>query len=116
MKVFVTTNLGENESVDSDQQQRLDSLKDVKKHLTNSVQLVDNEKDADIVLKVLTTSPDTVFVLLTAGDYQATFLGSTVPPMLQFSKWSTAGTDAVDRIKKWIRQNHDKLISRRSKQ
>jgi len=116
MKVFVTTEtVGENEFADSDQQQRLDSVKDVKKHLANSVQLVDSEKDADIVLKVLPTSPDTAYVLLAAGDYNATFIGSTVPPLL-FGKWLTAGNDAVNQIKKWIKQNHDKLIARRSKQ
>jgi len=117
IKVLVTTKtVGENEFAGNDQQQRLDSVKDVKKHLTNSVQLVDGEKDADIILEVVTTSPDMVFVLLTAGDYKATFVGSTAPPMLQFGKWSTAGNDAADQIKKWIKQNHDKLIAGRSKQ
>jgi len=117
IKVLVTTKtVGENEFAGNDQQQRLDTVKDVKKHLTNSVQLVDSEKDADIILEVVTTSPDMVFVLLTAGDYKATFVGSTAPPMLQFGKWSTAGNDAADKIKKWIKQNHDKLSAGRSKQ
>lgn len=141
IKVFIFTAANEGGFVDTDQKQRSDSVEDLKKELTREklVQIVPQRELADIALEVLgraaaatgttttttrgaygvqnSTSQNntmlTVQVGLKAGNYSTIIEG--VDPSA-FKMWRVAMGDAIRQINKWIKDNREKLIARRSQQ
>lgn len=140
IRVFVFTAQNPGGFTDDDQKHRTDSVVDLQKAFDKKVvEVVSSPDQADVKLEVLgrgydetgttttTTSRGyygvwnssswndtvpTVHVGLRAGAYGAMFWGSANPGQLGLA-WRTAAKTAASQIEKWIKQNHDTLISKR---
>jgi hypothetical protein len=88
---------------------------------SKSVQTVESEKDALVVLEVLdraTKSEINVWgrqnksyltVRLTAGEYSAEFIGEG-PSTGVLTGYSAAAAKVVKQLEDWVKGNHDRLL------
>ena len=136
IRVFVfTSTTNPSGFVDLDAKQREDSVGDLKKALAKKVEIVDDKKDADVVIEIISragkqtgsvvTERDglgrtygdaevvaDVHVSLKAGDY-STFLDGYSARGQIFRVWTDAANNVASLIDKWINENQARLLELR---